>query len=587
MRSRTPRAFHALYPSGRASAAAIGQGPAAAADAFLILLVGSWPGFGVTVLSLRVPHGRWRVPGDAVVTAQIALTVLVVGWLAAGGAPTMVLARVSWLGTVGCACVVLAAARGIVRMLPREDPARRFWWALCGTAFVNGSGNVIQFACTLRGPVDTRTLLGTPILSTFSGVSTAIVVVAMCAYPLGIRPSLRACYWLDLATVMVAAAAFGWFWSTRLGPAGTDLLGSLLTLVSGQVVTLVAVYAVARLLIAGRAPFAMWAGLLGAASSAMGAVDGALGPALFAHGQGGWFFAISTFSDALMVIAARVQRIQVRRDPRSLQRGRRRPYSVLPYLALAATFGLLLVSMIRNGLDDRTWVVFAGAAGMTGLVVVRQLASFADNRRLLAELDTNVAGLHDALRERDLLAERLSQMAFEDHLTGLANRAKFDDRLTRALADPGRVGRLAVLLLDLDDFKPINDRYGHSAGDAVLQAVAARLRGCVREADLVARLGGDEFAVVLADQLDGVAVAEGIGRAVCEPYAFNGAQLTISVSIGIAYDRGGRCDVHQLLREADAAMYLAKRDGKDRCTMVGQPNGRAAQVASLSGRAPT
>jgi GGDEF domain-containing protein len=76
---------------------------------------------------------------------------------------------------------------------------------------------------------------------------------------------------------------------------------------------------------------------------------------------------------------------------------------------------------------------------------------------------------------------------------------------------------------------------------------------------------------VLADQLDGIAVAERIGSAVCEPYAFNGAQLTISVSIGIAYDRGGQCDVHQLLREADAARYLAKRDGRDRCTVVGRP----------------
>ena len=157
-------------------------------------------------------------------------------------------------------------------------------------------------------------------------------------------------------------------------------------------------------------------------------------------------------------------------------------------------------------------------------------------------------------------------MAFQDSLTGLANRAIFHERLEHALAGArrGRHRTVAVMLLDLDDFKPINDRYGHAAGDAVLTAVAKRLRTCLREGDTLARLGGDEFAVLVSDvPMDGVnTIAARIVSILQEPIYFDGAQTTVGVSVGIAFDRCGEHEPDQLLRKADAAMYDAKNAGK-------------------------
>ncbi|HEX2256822.1 MAG TPA: GGDEF domain-containing protein [Afifellaceae bacterium] len=159
---------------------------------------------------------------------------------------------------------------------------------------------------------------------------------------------------------------------------------------------------------------------------------------------------------------------------------------------------------------------------------------------------------------------RLVHYATHDPLTGLANRVLFADRLGHALARSRRRGRPgALLLLDLDGFKRLNDTFGHAAGDRALVAVAARLRGCLRETDTVARLGGDEFAVVL----DGLAAADDAHRAVARiraalaaPLALDpaGAPLALSASIGLAFFRGHE-PADGLLRRADDQLYAAKR----------------------------
>ncbi|HEV2887515.1 MAG TPA: EAL domain-containing protein, partial [Jatrophihabitans sp.] len=166
------------------------------------------------------------------------------------------------------------------------------------------------------------------------------------------------------------------------------------------------------------------------------------------------------------------------------------------------------------------------------------------------------------------LEQELRVQAFTDPLTPLANRTYFIQQVTAALdSSRRREGSIAVLLLDLDDFKTVNDSLGHVAGDALLIAVAERLRTCVAEGDVAARLGGDEF-VVLLRQLSGpedaVYSAERVLAALSAPLVVEGQTLTIRASIGIALPSAEE-DAGDLLRNADLAMYTAKRDGGGRC----------------------
>ena len=161
--------------------------------------------------------------------------------------------------------------------------------------------------------------------------------------------------------------------------------------------------------------------------------------------------------------------------------------------------------------------------------------------------------------------EALQRQAYTDALTGLANRNLFNDRMEQAVIYAHRAQRVAaVIILDLDRFKTINDTLGHNQGDALLQTVAQRLQSCVREGDTVARWGGDEFVVVLADMAhdsDILAVAQEILHTLAQPIVLQGQTLTGCASMGVSvYPRDGK-SVEELLRHADAAMYRAKEQG--------------------------
>jgi diguanylate cyclase (GGDEF)-like protein len=162
----------------------------------------------------------------------------------------------------------------------------------------------------------------------------------------------------------------------------------------------------------------------------------------------------------------------------------------------------------------------------------------------------------------------LMRQALHDPLTGLANRALFRDRLEHALARRERPNRtIAVLFLDLDDFKAVNDGHGHDIGEELLRAVARRLRGAVRAEDTVARMGGDEFAVLV--ELDGLGsspmeTAERVTDAFRLPFELSIGETFIHASVGVASTNEGPRDAGQLLRNADVAMYAAKDSGKDR-----------------------
>ena len=187
-----------------------------------------------------------------------------------------------------------------------------------------------------------------------------------------------------------------------------------------------------------------------------------------------------------------------------------------------------------------------------------------------------VRGTAQDITERKQIETRIRTLAYFDGLTGLPNRTQFKEQVARAIRRAGREqARMAVMFLDLDRFKHINDSLGHTAGDALLKAVAARLSGCLRGGDAVgrnadevsmARLGGDEFTVLLARLAhaeDAAKVARRIVEELARPYSIDGHELFVTASVGIAVypDDGG--DVDALLKSADVAMYAAKDDGRN------------------------
>jgi diguanylate cyclase (GGDEF)-like protein/PAS domain S-box-containing protein len=188
---------------------------------------------------------------------------------------------------------------------------------------------------------------------------------------------------------------------------------------------------------------------------------------------------------------------------------------------------------------------------------------------------TNVAGticnyvaVFSDITNRKAAEERMRFLAQHDALTGLPNRALLTDRLMRAIAHAERHGKkFAVIFLDLDDFKKVNDSLGHHAGDQMLQIVAQRLTGCVRAEDTVARLGGDEFIVLMEEigSEENVPVVAGkIVACLAQPMTVEGREMQISTSVGISLYPDHGAQPHQLIKNADTAMYRAKAEGRNK-----------------------
>jgi diguanylate cyclase (GGDEF)-like protein len=223
--------------------------------------------------------------------------------------------------------------------------------------------------------------------------------------------------------------------------------------------------------------------------------------------------------------------------------------SVLPYVPVVAAFVLVLGATYTG--HPLTPGEVTVATVVVAMILGRQYAAAQENIRLTSDL---------AAREAEL-----QHLAFHDSLTGLANRALFRDRLTHALQLHQRDLRpVAVVFLDLDDFKVVNDTLGHGAGDELLRQVGNRITGVLRTADTVARLGGDEFAVLLEDDADPLRTAGRIADALRAPFALADRDLPVRVSLGMCAlaPTDPAVDVDGLLARADEAMYRAKRDGK-------------------------
>jgi diguanylate cyclase (GGDEF)-like protein len=223
-------------------------------------------------------------------------------------------------------------------------------------------------------------------------------------------------------------------------------------------------------------------------------------------------------------------------------------YVALPLLSATRPLGLVLCTHSRA---PRPWS--------------NEERQLVDQLALEGSLVVENAMLRATDQER---LDQLAHQAFHDSLTELPNRALFADRLDHALERTNRrKAAVAVLFLDLDEFKPINDNLGHDAGDELLVAVGQRVKACVRPEDTVARLGGDEFTVLLEDIADvryAIAVAERIEASLASPFVVNDNEVSVTASIGIAVSTGRESTPADLLRSSDRAMYVAKRKGRAR-----------------------
>jgi diguanylate cyclase (GGDEF)-like protein len=245
-------------------------------------------------------------------------------------------------------------------------------------------------------------------------------------------------------------------------------------------------------------------------------------------------------------------------------------------LTASAAYAPFYLALVLGNLGPATILIAAGRvppvpAGLAVMSVV-YLALLCVSFLLLNR--TLIDAIGGRLVEARLSAElteanaRLEYRATHDELTGLANRALFRERLREMLEDRSARDSVAVLYLDVDRFKVLNDSLGHVEGDALLQLVTERLSRAVRDTDLLARLGGDEFTVVAPGiDIDGaLALAERLRAAFDEPFAIGGLSTAVSASIGVAMSRPGLTDV-DLMRYADAALYAAKGAGRNRVSL--------------------
>ncbi len=242
--------------------------------------------------------------------------------------------------------------------------------------------------------------------------------------------------------------------------------------------------------------------------------------------------------------------------------------------------------------DDRQALEEAFANGQPHELRFRLQNKFGEWRQLEAHVsdlrsDRHIRGI--VLNARDVtervrLEEELTHQAFHDGLTGLANRALFRDRLDQSLARSSRTGELlAVLFVDLDGFKQVNDTLGHDAGDQLLEEVATRFSTTIRPSDTLARLGGDEFALLLEEADEGlsVAVAERLLERLSKSIVLAGREISLGASVGIVAHDGGPGKSDELMRHADLAMYAAKKSGRRRHAVFHHDMGR--EIGELLG----
>jgi diguanylate cyclase (GGDEF)-like protein len=466
-----------------------------------------------------------------------------------------------WLLWVGPPVAGLIAAMVSLRvglLPPLRGKLGQFWAGMAVAQVCLATAAVFQARSALRDPtglaqeLDTETVLA-------NAVGMLVVVVGLLRLPAA-RQITRAAvlrFAADAGIVVVTAGTFVWYFLVH-GPSaapppersglGESNMPLLILLVLGSL-SIMAFAKVAFLGAGGLDRRALRLTIVGAAITASG---GAFVPLFGPQPHLDPSQATVPVMMLFMAVGAGSQERAARRPEGPVVAAvRRRPFSLLPYVAVVATDVLLLVTV---GQREAELPVAIAAVALTAIVVVRQISAFYENAGLLRQVDATLLDVREAQR-------RLAHQATHDSLTGLVNRMAFEERVLDAAAGdvPFIVG-----LVDLDDFKAVNDRLGHHVGDLLLVEVAGRLRAEVRGDDVVARLGGDEFAILAhAEPEDAAAIVERLCAALDRPIRVSGHDLLVRSSAGYA-DGSPDADPGELLRRADLAMYAAKEAGKGR-----------------------
>ncbi|MGI5240890.1 diguanylate cyclase domain-containing protein [Dactylosporangium sp. CA-139066] len=426
-------------------------------------------------------------------------------------------------------CARMSALAGVDRSM------RRFWRIISAGAVLFTVADTVQGAATFAHPVDGM-VQGGPVQSALVTLGSLVCLLAMVQHPTRTSGREKLRFVLDAATVVAATAVFVWY----LSPSVDVREGGMAVLLpfASAGASLAGSFGLVKLILGRNMPFTPIAGWCAGLAGVLVGLSTGLTPALVGVAGPEVAMLARLLPCVLLAAVPRINEVNLRADPDILARRRSRPYSLLPYFGVAGVFALLIVALSGGTLGVRVWGVVAGVVLVTGFVVSRQLVAFTDNARLLAE----VVAFQDRLRHE----------ATHDPLTGLANRALFAERIAEA------GGTAAILIIDLDGFKTVNDTLGHHAGDALLRAVADRLRGCVRAGDTVARLGGDEFAVLLPGTSRAYAddLVPRLHESFAEPVPIEAARVPIRASIGVAH--GPLAQAEALLRDADIAMYATK-----------------------------
>ncbi|MBG0566133.1 EAL domain-containing protein [Actinoplanes sp. NEAU-A11] len=471
-------------------------------------------------------HAPWRYVAATAVVAL--LGVLWYAWWTATGAGPLALCYVFM--PVGCAMSALAVS-ALCRSGRLGPVARRFWrWLGVGSLCLTGGYSLLAaaaFAASSGFPP--MPLAGA--LLVCAGVLAAIYAVVR--VPLGvISPSERVRQWLDRGIAFLGCTAVLWhfglaplIWSPDpWSPSFTVMILLAFLLAAGGIT---------KVSYLGAGPVDRVAVRLVAATGLCAAAVAVLAV------RGSHETAILLAQAVILPAAPLLLTLAVRCQWNSTGRPSRQANTWLPYLAVAAV-DVPVIDVLSHPAGKEASIVALSAVVVTGLVLVRQYVVLRENTRLL--------------REKRASEERLRFEATHDALTGLANRALFRDWLAVTL----RSGDATVLLVDLDDFKTVNDSLGHDVGDELLVAFAETLRAAVGDDGRVVRLGGDEFAVLTTGP-GGEALAGRIMAAFRDPISAH--RLLVRASVGIASAPAGTA-VSSLLRDADVAMYTAKQRGK-------------------------